>query len=100
MLSISHCQGTPYQPVQNGKVTAKSIGFTQATYGLRTSTGERACLSWQIGSELIDANTQCNNETGIPAASSVHYWQSVRKTMYPHLGGKSLDRQTDWDEFY
>ncbi|KAJ5594967.1 uncharacterized protein N7459_001175 [Penicillium hispanicum] len=172
---------TSYQPAQSGTVSAKGVAVAQAIYdGLHNSKGERAYLSWQIGSELSDAETQYNNNTkkweldipstggefvtkfvqllnidnlsdldnvtydtlvdwmntamvrymdslqttlpdltpfqqsggkllhyhgesdpSIPAASSVHYWQAVRKIMYPHLSDKqSLAKLSDWYQFY
>ncbi|KAJ5317914.1 hypothetical protein PENANT_c004G10972 [Penicillium antarcticum] len=172
---------TSYQPAQNGKVTAMGVKVAQAIYdGLHNSKGERAYLSWQIGSELSDAETTWNNNTkkwemnipstggeyvtkfvqllnidnlsdlnnvtydtlvdwmntgmvrymdslqttlpdltpfqssggkllhyhgesdpSIPTASSVHYWQSVRSIMYPHLSSAaSLAKLSDWYQFY
>lgn len=172
---------TSTTPEQTGKLTAKDIAVAQTIYdGLHNSNGERAYLSWQIGSELSDANPNWNNNTkewelnilsmggeyvakfvellnidnlstldgvdydtvvdwmntamirymdslqttvpdlstfqqaggkllhyhgesdpSVPAASSVHYWQSVRKTMYPHLSASaSLEELADWYQFY
>ncbi|KAJ5470102.1 hypothetical protein N7530_007459 [Penicillium desertorum] len=172
---------TSTTPEQSGKVTAKGVQIAQAIYdGLHNSKGERAYLSWQIGSELSDGDTTWNNATSkwemnipstggeyvtkfiqlldldnlsdldnvtydtlvdwmntgmvrymdslqttlpdltpfqssggkllhyhgesdpsIPAASSVHYWQSVRSIMYPHLSSQeSLKELADWYQFY
>ncbi|KAK5798125.1 hypothetical protein VI817_004416 [Penicillium citrinum] len=172
---------TSYQPAQSGTVSAEGVAVAQAIYdGLHNTKGERAYLSWQIGSELSDAETQWNNNTkkwelditsmggefvakfvelldldnvsslenvtydtvvgwmdtamtrfydslqttipdltkfqkaggkllhyhgesdpSIPAASSVHYWQAVRDTMYPGLSAKeSLSKLQDWYQFY
>ncbi|CAG7948713.1 unnamed protein product [Penicillium salamii] len=149
---------TSYQPAQNGKVTAQGVKVAQAIYdGLHNSKGERAYLSWQIGSELSDGDTQWNNDTSkweldipstggeyvtkfvqllnldnlsdlnnvtydtlvdwmttgmllhyhgesdpsIPSPSSVHYWQSVRSIMYPHLSSEeSLKKMAEWYQFY
>jgi tannase len=56
---------TSSQPEQNGTVTAEGIAVAQAIYdGLHNSAGERAYLSWQIGSELDDAETTYNTNTG------------------------------------
>ncbi|RAK75462.1 putative tannase [Aspergillus fijiensis CBS 313.89] len=56
---------TSYQPAQNGTVTAEGVKLAQAIYdGLHNSQGERAYLSWQIGSELSDATTEYNSDTG------------------------------------
>lgn len=55
---------TSYQPAQNGTVTAEGVALAQAIYdGLHDSKGERAYLSWQIGSELSDATTDYNSNT-------------------------------------
>ncbi|RMJ21812.1 Tannase and feruloyl esterase [Aspergillus sp. HF37] len=177
---------TNYQPAQNGTVSAEGVAVAQAIYdGLHSTKGERAYLSWQIGSKLVDAETTWNNDTekwelsipstggeyvtkfvelldldnlpdldgvtydtlvdwmntgmfryldslqttlpdltrfhssggkllhfhgesdpSVPAASSVHYWQSVRSIMYP--GGDSASSNThqglsnlqDWYQLY
>lgn len=172
---------TSYEPTQSGKVSAEGVAVAQAIYnGLHNSKGERAYLSWQIGSELSDAETEWNNSTqkwelditsmggeyvakfvqlldldnlstldgvtydtvvewmdiamnryfdslqttipdltkfqdsggkllhyhgesdpSVPAASSVHYWQSVRDIMYPGVSSKeSLSKLQDWYQFY
>ncbi|CZR67018.1 related to tannase precursor [Phialocephala subalpina] len=172
---------TSYTPAQNGTVTAEGVAVAQAIYdGLHNSDGDRAYLSWQIGSELGDAATEYSSTTGtweleipstggeyvtkfvqlldldnlsnldnvtydtlvewmnigfvryydslqttlpdltpfqasggkllhyhgesdpsIPAASSVHYWQSVRSVMYPNATAEeSLEALSDWYQFY
>ncbi|KAF4619035.1 hypothetical protein G7Y89_g14812 [Cudoniella acicularis] len=56
---------TSYTPAQNGTVTAEGVAVAQAIYdGLHNSAGERAYLSWQIGSELDDAATTYDSTTG------------------------------------
>lgn len=172
---------TSTTPAQNGTITAQDVAVAQAVYdGLHNSKGERAYLSWQIGSELSDADPTYNTntsswelnipstggeyvtkfvqlldldnlsdldgitydtlvewmtigmvryldslqttypdlttfkETGgklihyhgesdpsIPAASSVHYWQSVRSVMYGHLSQEDAQKELqDWYQFY
>lgn len=172
---------TSYQPVQNGTVSAEGVAVAAAIYdGLHNSDGERAYLSWQIASELSDATSQYNSDTGkwelsitsmggeyvakfvqlldldnlsslegvtydtvvswmdttmgryydtlqttfpdltafqaaggkllhyhgesdpsVPAASSVHYWQSVRQIMYPNAtDAEALEQLADWYQFY
>nr|POE89859.1 tannase [Quercus suber] len=55
---------TSSTPEQNGTVTAEGVAVAQAIYdGLHNSKGERAYLSWQIGSELSDAATTYNSNT-------------------------------------
>lgn len=168
-------------PEQNGTITAEDIAVAQSVYdGLHNTAGERAYLSWQIGSDLSDANPTYDNDTeewslsipstggeyvtkfiqlldmdnlenldnvtydtlvewinigyfryldslqttlpdltpfqesggklihyhgesdpSIPAASSVHYWQSVRSIMYGHQPDESAYREMDdWYQFY
>ncbi|KAF2690451.1 tannase and feruloyl esterase [Lentithecium fluviatile CBS 122367] len=168
-------------PEQNGTITAQDVAVAQAVYdGLKDSNGKQAYLSWQIGSDLGDADPTYNNETAawelnipstggeyitkfiqlldldnlpglnnvtydtlvewinigmiryadsmqttlpdlttfqtsgakllhyhgesdpsIPAASSVHYWQSVRSIMYPDLSDdEALEALSDWYQFY
>jgi tannase len=41
------------------------------------------------------------SDPSIPAASSVHYWQSVRSTMYPNLtDAEALEAMNEWYQFY
>jgi tannase len=172
---------TSYQPAQNGTISSQGVAVAQSIYdGIINSDGQRAYLSWQIASELGDASTTYNSETGtwelsipstggmyvakyielldldnlsnldgvtydtlvewintgmirfsdslqttlpdltefqssggkllhyhgesdssIPAASSVHYWQSVREIMYGSLSDEeSLAALEDWYQFY
>lgn len=52
------------QPEQNGTITANDIAIAQGVYdGLHNSKGERAYLSWQIGSDLSDAAPTYDNAT-------------------------------------
>ncbi|KAM0320087.1 hypothetical protein ACHAO8_000682 [Botrytis cinerea] len=56
---------TSNTPEQNGTVTAEAVAVAQAIYdGLHNSDNQRAYLSWQIASNLGDAATTYNNETG------------------------------------
>ncbi|KAI0907166.1 Tannase/feruloyl esterase [Ustulina deusta] len=55
---------TSTTPEQNGTVTAQDVAVAQAVYdGLHNSQGERGYLSWQIGSDLSDADPTYNNVT-------------------------------------
>ncbi|KAJ5993615.1 Tannase [Penicillium sp. IBT 35674x] len=55
---------TSYEPAQNGTVTAQDVAVAQGIVnGLHNSKGERAYLSWQIGSSFDDAETEWNNNT-------------------------------------
>jgi tannase len=41
------------------------------------------------------------SDPSVPAASSVHYWHSVRSTMYPDLPpADALDAMSEWYQFY
>lgn len=41
------------------------------------------------------------SDPSIPAASSVHYWQSVRSIMYPNLtDAEALEAMNEWYQFY
>lgn len=52
------------KPEQNGTITANDIAVAQAVYdGLHSSDGKRAYLSWQIGSDLSDADPTYDNTT-------------------------------------
>lgn len=56
---------TSTKPEQNGTITANDIAVAQAVYdGLHSSDGKRAYLSWQIGSDLGDADPTYDNITG------------------------------------
>ena len=172
---------TSSTPEQNGTVTAQDVAVAQAIYdGLHNSKGERGYLSWQIASDLSDANPTYNSDTdawelnipsiggewvtefiemestdglsdltnvtydtlvswmntglirytdtlqttlpdlstfqsagskllhyhgesdfSVPAASSVHYWQSVRSVMYPDLDDAEAEKAlAEWYQFY
>lgn len=172
---------TSTTPAQNGTVNAQDVAVAQAIYdGLHNNAGERAYLSWQIGSSLDDATTAYNNDTkswelditsmggefitkfvqlveldnlstldgvdydtvvewmttafyrymdslqttlpdlttfqqsggkllhyhgesdpSVPAASSVHYWQSVKDIMYPGLSdSKAVAKMKEWYQLY
>jgi tannase len=55
---------TTYQPAQSGKVSAEGVAVAQAIIdGLHNSKGEQAYLSWQVGAEFSDAETEWNNDT-------------------------------------
>lgn len=170
---------TSTTPEQNGTVSAEGVAVAQKIYdGLHNLKGERAYLSWQVGSELSDGDATYNSETdqwelsipstggmyiakyielidadnidsldnttydtlvdwmrtgyyryldslqttvidltpfqshggkmihyhgesdpSIPAASSVHYWQSVRKAMY-NSEEEAEKFMNDWYQFY
>ncbi|EYE96818.1 putative tannase [Aspergillus ruber CBS 135680] len=96
---------TSYQPEQNGTVTAEGVAVAQAIYdGLHNSNGERAYLSWQIGSELSDATTEYNNDTGkwelsIPSTGGEYVTKFVQLLNIDNLSdlnGVTYDTLVDW----
>ncbi|KAJ6095892.1 Tannase/feruloyl esterase [Penicillium sp. IBT 16267x] len=55
---------TSYQPAQSGAVTAEDVAVAQTIVnGLHNSKGERAYVSYQIGAEFTDPETEWNNNT-------------------------------------
>ncbi|RAH47408.1 tannase and feruloyl esterase [Aspergillus brunneoviolaceus CBS 621.78] len=55
---------TTTTPAQRGNVTAEGVAVAQAIYdGLFNSQGERAYLSYRIGAEFTDAETEYDNST-------------------------------------
>ncbi|OJJ81768.1 putative tannase [Aspergillus glaucus CBS 516.65] len=104
-----HCAAessmTSYQPEQNGTVTAEGVAVAQAIYdGLHNSNGERAYLSWQIGSEFSDATTEYNNDTGkwelsIPSIGGEYVTKFVQLLNIDNLSdfnGVTYDTLVDW----
>jgi tannase len=56
---------TTTTPEQSGTISAEGVAVVQAIYdGLFNSAGQRAYLSWQIGSLPSDGNTIYDNTTG------------------------------------
>ncbi|KAI1100965.1 tannase [Jackrogersella minutella] len=96
---------TSYQPAQNGTVTAEGVAVAQAIYdGPHNSAGERAYLSWQIASELEDAATTYNADTGawelaIPSIGGEYvtkFVQLLDLDNLPSLDGVTYDTLVDW----
>lgn len=95
---------TSYEPTQNGSVTARDVEVAQLIYdGLHNSQGEQAYLSWQIGSELGDAKTECSNSTGwgldIPSTGGewvTKYVQLLNLTNLSDLDGVTYDTLVEW----
>ncbi|KAI1091018.1 tannase and feruloyl esterase [Rostrohypoxylon terebratum] len=96
---------TSYQPAQNGTVTAEGVAVAQAIYGgLHNSAGERAYLSWQIASELGDAATTYNSDTGawelsIPSTGGEYvtkFIQLLDLDNLSNLDGVTYDTLVDW----
>jgi tannase len=96
---------TSYQPAQNGTVSAEGVAVAQAIYdGLHSTKGERAYLSWQIGSKLVDAETTWNNSTekwelSIPSTGGEYvtkFAELVDLDNLPDLDGVTYDTLVDW----
>ena len=92
-------------PVQNGTITAEDIAVAQAVYdGLHNSKGERAYLSWQIGSDLSDADPTYNNATGewelnIPSIGGEYvtkFVQLLDLDNLPDLNNVTYDTLVEW----
>lgn len=92
-------------PAQNGTVTREGIEVAQAIYdGLHNSKGERAYLSWQIGSDLSDADPTYDNETGayelnIPSTGGMYvakYIELLDIDNLSDLDGVTYDTLVHW----
>lgn len=92
-------------PAQNGTITAQDVAVAQAVYdGLHNSKGERAYLSWQIGSELSDADPTYNTNTGswelnIPSTGGEYVTKFVQLLDLDNLSdldGVTYDTLVDW----
>ncbi|TDZ32365.1 Tannase [Colletotrichum spinosum] len=106
-LARRQAQGstTSYQPAQNGTVSNEAVAVARAIYdGVFNSRGERAYLSWQIASELGDAGTTYNSDTGswelaIPSTGGGYvtkFVQLLDLDNLPDLGNVTYDTLVDW----
>ncbi|KAH9843242.1 tannase [Teratosphaeria destructans] len=98
---------TTYEPTQNGTVNAKDVAVAQAIYdGLHNSQGERAYLSWQIGSQLEDAVTQWSNSsnsweldiTSTGGEYVARFVQLLNESNISTLEGTTYDTLVEWME--
>jgi tannase len=96
---------TSYQPAQNGTVTKEGVAVAQAIYdGLHNTAGERAYLSWQIGSQLSDANPTYSSESGewelnIPSTGGEYVTKFVQLLDLDNLSdldGVTYDTLVEW----
>jgi len=96
---------TTYQPEQNGTVTVQDVAVAQGIYdGLHNSEGQRAYLSWQIASELDDADTTWSNDTNswelsIPSTGGefiTKFVELVNVTNLSSLDGVTYDTLVEW----
>jgi tannase len=96
-----------YEPAQNGTVTDKDIEVAQTIYnGLHNSKGERAYLSWQIGSDLGDADPTWDSSTNswtlnIPSTGGEYVTKFVQLLdidNLPNLDGVTYDNLVAWME--
>lgn len=94
-----------YEPVQNGTVTAEGVAVAQAIYdGLHNSKGERAYLSYQIGSDFDDAAATWNNDTqswglDIPSTGGefvTKFVQLLNIDNLSNLDNVTYDTLVDW----
>ncbi|KAI0177283.1 Tannase/feruloyl esterase [Pestalotiopsis sp. NC0098] len=92
-------------PEQNGTVSAEDVAIAQAVYdGLHSSDGKRAYLSWQIGSDLSDADPTYNNDTGayelnIPSTGGEYVTKFVQLLDLDNLSdlnNVTYDTLVDW----
>lgn len=92
-------------PEQNGTITADDIAVAQAVYdGLHSSDGKRAYLSWQIGSDLADADPTYDNTTSswklnIPSTGGEYvtrFIQLLDIDNLDNLDGVTYDTLVDW----
>ncbi|GAB1737263.1 hypothetical protein NU219Hw_g1192t1 [Hortaea werneckii] len=96
---------TSSTPEQNGTVSAQDVEVAQKIYqGLHNSRGERAYLSWQIGSELSDASPSYDNTTGkyvlnIPSTGGEYVTKFVQLLDVDNvadLDGVTYDTLVEW----
>ncbi|KAH6661288.1 Tannase/feruloyl esterase [Truncatella angustata] len=92
-------------PEQNGTVTAEDVAVAQSVYdGLHSSDGKRAYLSWQIGSDLGDAEPTYNNDTNewefnIPSTGGEYvtkFVQLLELDNLSDLNNVTYDTLVDW----
>ena len=93
------------KPEQNGTITANDIAVAQAVYdGLHSSDGKRAYLSWQIGSDLGDADPTYDNITSswklnIPSTGGEYvtkFIQLLDIDNLENLDGVTYDTLVEW----
>ncbi|GAB1729595.1 hypothetical protein NU195Hw_g723t1 [Hortaea werneckii] len=96
---------TSSTPEQNGTVSAQDVEVAEKIYqGLHNSRGERAYLSWQIGSELSDASPSYDNTTGryvlnIPSTGGEYVTKFVQLRDVDNLSdldGVTYDTLVEW----
>ena len=92
-------------PEQNGTITSDDIAVAQSVYdGLHNSEGKRAYLSYQIGSDLGDADPTYNNETAawelnIPSTGGEYvtkFIQLLDLDNLSDLNNVTYDTLVDW----
>ncbi|KAF2853397.1 tannase and feruloyl esterase [Plenodomus tracheiphilus IPT5] len=96
---------TSTKPAQNGTISAQDIAVAQGVYnGLHSSEGKRAYLSWQIGSDLGDADPTYNNATSswelnIPSTGGEYvtkFIQLLDINNLDNLDGVTYDTLVEW----
>ncbi|KAF7915711.1 uncharacterized protein EAE97_012169 [Botrytis byssoidea] len=98
---------TTSSPAQNGTINEQDIAIAQTIYdGLFTSSGKRAYLSFQIGTELEDAVTDYDNTTGsytyeIPGTGGVFvakFLEQIDEDSITTLENVDYDTLFEWME--
>jgi tannase len=75
-----------------------NIGMVRYMDSLQTTLPDLTTFQ-SSGGKLLHYHGE--SDPSVPAASSVHYWQSVRSVMYPDLApAESLKQMEDWYQFY
>ncbi|KAH7127422.1 Tannase/feruloyl esterase [Dactylonectria macrodidyma] len=74
------------------------IGFVRYYDSLQTTLPDLTVFK-NAGGKLLHYHGE--SDSSIPAASSVHYWQSVRSVMYPNKSDSEAQKALqDWYQFY
>ncbi|CAK1362414.1 Tannase [Cercospora beticola] len=96
---------TSSTPEQNGTITAQDVAVAQGVYdGLHNSAGEQAYLSWQVGSDLGDAEPTYDNTTdswtlNIPSTGGswvTKFIQLLDVDNLSDLDGVTYDTLVEW----
>ncbi|THZ55951.1 Tannase 30 kDa subunit [Aureobasidium pullulans] len=75
-----------------------TIGMVRYLDSLQTTLPDLTTFR-ESGGKLLHYHGE--SDPSIPAASSVHYWQSVRSIMYGHLSQEDAQKELqDWYQFY
>ncbi|KZM24862.1 hypothetical protein ST47_g3991 [Ascochyta rabiei] len=82
----------------NKLVEWMNTGLTRYLNSLQTTVPDLTAFQ-SSGATLLHYHGE--SDPSVPAASSVHYWQSVRSTMYPDLtDAEAIEAMSEWYQFY